>query len=107
LKILLDHCVPKPFKYELPEHNVSTAREQGWEALKNGELIKQAQAGGFQLLITVDQNLRYQLNLQNSAIAVCVLVASGITVEELRPLVSKLKATLPIIEAGRVYEIST
>jgi len=36
----------------------------GWEALKNGKLLEAAQAAGLVVLLTVDQNLRYQQNLQ-------------------------------------------
>ena len=85
MKILLDHCVPKPFKNELPNHEVNTAKELGWESFTNGRLLAEAQAKGFAVLVTVDQNLRYQQNLIGSKIIVCVLVADGITVEDLRP----------------------
>ena len=77
----------------------------GWEGLKNGELLKQAQANGFDVVITVDQNIRFQQNLKGSALAVCVLVAQGITVEELRPLVPNLERLLPKLEPGGVYEV--
>lgn len=106
MRILLDHCVPKPFKYELPGHDVSTAREMGWEALKNGALLDKAQSGGFEVFITVDQNIRYQQNLKNRGIAVCVLVGGGITIEKLSPLVPNLETLLPTIQPGVVYEVT-
>lgn len=105
MKILLDHCVPRPFKSELNADEVHTAREKGWEALKNGELLRQAVTNGFQALITVDQNLRYQLNLQQSPIAVCVLIAPGATIADLRPLAPKLREVLAHLEPGKLYEI--
>ena len=91
MKILFDHCVPKPLRRELPKHEISTAKEMGWEALKNGKLLERAQASGFEVVITTDQNIRYQQNLIGRSIAVCVLIADGITVENLRPLVPGLK----------------
>ena len=106
MKILLDHCVPKPLRHELPKYEVSTAREMGWEALKNGELMERAQANGFEVLITVDQNIRYQQNLSGRSIAVCVLITQGITVEDLRPLIPDLEETLRIVQPGRLYEIT-
>jgi len=36
----------------------------GWEALKNGALLDQAQSNGFDVMITVDQNVRFQQNLR-------------------------------------------
>ena len=105
MKILLDHCVPKPFKYELSKHEISTAREMGWETLKNGELLEQAQSRGFEIVITVDQNMRYQQNLMGRSIAVCVLIALGITTEDLRPLVPALEELLSKIQPGMLYEV--
>jgi hypothetical protein len=106
VKVLLDHCVPKPFKNELPKHEVSTAREMGWEALKNGALLDQAQSNGFDVVITVDQNVRYQQNLTGRSIPVCVLTAGGITIEKLRPLVPALEVLLPTVQPGRLYQVT-
>lgn len=77
----------------------------GWEGLKNGLLLAHAQEAGFEVLLTVDQNLRYQQNLSGKTIAVVVLVATGITVEDLLPLVQALEMTLHQIEPGCVYEV--
>ena len=105
MKILLDHCVPKPLKQELLQHQVSTVREMGWEALKNGALLNEAQAKGFEVFVTVDQNIQYQQNLRNRSIAVCVLIADGITIEKLRPLVPELETVLLTVQPGMVYEV--
>ena len=78
----------------------------GWEALKNGKLLEQAQADGFEVLITVDQNIRYQQNLIGRSIAVCVLIAGGITIEDLRPLIPALEETLRMAQPGRLYEVT-
>ena len=77
----------------------------GWEALKNGELLEQAQSRGFEIVITVDQNTRYQQNLMGRSIAVCVLIALGITTEDLRPLVPALEELLSKVQPGRLYEV--
>lgn len=39
MRILLDHCVARPFKLEFPTHDVRTAREMGWEAAHVGGKI--------------------------------------------------------------------
>lgn len=72
----------------------------GWEGLTNGQLLKQAEANGFEALVTVDQNLRFQQNLAGRSIAVCVLVADGIAVEDLRPLIPVLEQSLSNRPAG-------
>ena len=78
----------------------------GWEALKNSALLDQAQSNGFDVIITVDQNVRYQQNLRGRSIAVCVLMAGGITIEKLRPLVPALEELLPAIQPGKLYQVN-
>jgi hypothetical protein len=51
---------------------VSTAFEMGWAELSNGELLNVAEAS-FDVLITTDQNLRYQQNLTGRRVAILVL----------------------------------
>ena len=106
MRILLDHCVPKPLRREFPAHEVKTTREMGWEALKNGRLLEEAIAAGFAVLLTVDQNIRYQQNLAGRPIAVVVMIAGGITAEDLRPLVPAVEKTLAGVVPGQLYEVT-
>ncbi len=59
MKILLDECLPRKLKYELPTHEVWTVSERGWAGTKNGALLALATANAFELFITVDQGLFY------------------------------------------------
>ncbi|MBJ7391888.1 MAG: hypothetical protein JHC85_09990 [Chthoniobacterales bacterium] len=68
MKILFDQGTPVPLRHYLPEHEVATAAEMGWSQLNNGELLATATANGFEVLVTTDQNLRYQQNLEDRAI---------------------------------------
>jgi hypothetical protein len=107
VKILFDHCVPRPLRRELPGHEIKTAREMRWEGLKNGKLLDEAQTAGFDVFLTVDQTIRYQQNLQGRAIAVVVMMAHGITVEDLRPLLPAVEETLALVQPGQFYEVRT
>lgn len=62
MNVLFDGCVPRPLRGFLVSHIVKTAPELGWGALKNGDLLRVAEEQ-FDLLLTADQNLRYQQNL--------------------------------------------
>lgn len=73
MKVLFDQGTPSPLRLFLTEHNVSTAYECGWAALENGALLAAAEADGFEVFVTTDQNLRYQQNLSQRRIAVVVL----------------------------------
>ena len=50
-----------------------TCFEQGWATLRNGELLAAAEAAGFEVFVTADQNLRYQQNLSARRIAIIEL----------------------------------
>ena len=54
-------------------HAVKTARQQGWDTLLNGELLRVAEEAGFDVLLTTDKNLAHQQNLKGRRIAIVVL----------------------------------
>jgi len=72
VRILFDQGTPVPLRRALIGHEVITAYEMGWSALKNGELLKAAEAQ-FEILITTDRNLSYQQNLTGRQLAILVL----------------------------------
>ncbi len=73
MRVLFDQGTPLPIREYLSAHQVVTAFEQGWSTLRNGELLLAAEAGGFEVLLTTDTNIKYQQNLTNRAIAIVVL----------------------------------
>ena len=77
MKILFDQGTPVPLRRHLPEHTIDTAYELGWSALTNGDLISAAEQEGYDLLITTDQNLRYQQNLVGRHLAILVLLSTS------------------------------
>jgi predicted nuclease of predicted toxin-antitoxin system len=77
VRILFDQGTPVPLRKHLSEHEVVTAFEKAWSDLKNGELLQQAEDEGFEVLVTTDQNLRYQQNLQERKIAIVVLLSTS------------------------------
>ena len=72
MRILFDQGVPVPLRRHLPGHEVATAYERGWSNLSNGDLIQVAEVE-FELMVTTDQNLRYQQNLSGRRIGILVL----------------------------------
>lgn len=59
-------------RYLIDHHAVTEARARGWDGLDNGELLREAEAAGFEVLVTTDKNLRYQQNLTHRKIAIAV-----------------------------------
>jgi len=50
--ILLDNGTPRGIAHWLENHIVKESREQGWDALGNGELLNAAEVAGFEVLVT-------------------------------------------------------
>jgi len=59
----------------LAGYEVVSAAEAG-AGLGNGKLIAAAEEAGFEVLITADQNIRYQQNLSRRRIALVVLTTN-------------------------------
>ena len=77
MKIIFDQGTPVPLRKLLPDHSIITAYELGWQRFENGDLIAAAETEGFDLLITTDQNLKYQQNLTGRNISIIVLSSTS------------------------------
>ena len=102
--LLLDECLPKQLKREFVGHVSVTVPEAGLASLKNGALLASA-TQNFDVLITVDTNLRFQQNLSGLALRIVVLRAISNDMSDLKPLVPKVLAVIPTLAPGAVVEI--
>jgi len=105
MKILLDHCAPKRLKRVFPGHEVKTVREMGWNDLSNGKLLAEA-ANGFDVMLTVDQNIKHQQNLSKLPLAVIVLIAEDNRFDTLAQLADKVEAALLNLTPRSLIEVS-
>ncbi|MFK0732314.1 MAG: DUF5615 family PIN-like protein [Gloeotrichia echinulata GP01] len=105
MRILLDECAPRPLKRELAEYDIRTVVEMGWSGKKNGELLRLMNQEGFTILLTTDQNLRYQQNLEQAGVAIVVLVAQSNRLADLLPLLPDARNVLNTIVPGAVIEV--
>ena len=103
--LLLDECVPRPLKRDLVGHDVRHVVDMGWSSKRNGELLRLMIAEHFEVLLTVDQNLEFQQNLQASGIGVVVVRAKTNRVKELRPLVPQILEALDRVTAGEFIRV--
>jgi hypothetical protein len=104
VRVLLDECVPRKVRHELPEHELRTVVEAGWSGEKNGQLLRLA-AEQFDVFLTVDANVQYQQNLAGLSIAVVVLLAVSNDINLLRPLMPQVRELLPNVQPGMLYRI--
>jgi predicted nuclease of predicted toxin-antitoxin system len=104
VRVLLDECVDWRLAREIPGHNVKTARQMRWTAIKNGELLALA-TEHFDVFVTVDRNLAFQQNVAGLSIAVIVLRARTNRLADLKLLVPNLLHAIESARSGTVEVI--
>ncbi len=77
--------------------------DAGWDRLKNGELLKAAEAAGFEVLVTGDRSIRYQQNLAGRKIAIVVLPSGRWPLVERQ--VEEIVAAVDVATTGSYKEI--
>ena len=102
MKILLDECVPWPIHRLLAGHECKTAQECGWGGIKNGDLLRQAEAQ-FDVFIPSDQNIRYQQNLAGRVISILELFTNDL--RRLRAAAEVIQSALAALEPGRFQRL--
>jgi hypothetical protein len=103
VKILFDEGVPRQLRGLLGRNDVSLVEEKGWKGIRNGLLLQLAEENGFDVLVTADQQLKYQQNLKNRKIAIVVLPYNR---RKWMPLlVPDVTAALDKIKSGDYIEV--
>lgn len=106
VRVLLDEGVPAKLRAAFSAaFEVETVRYRGWTGLKNGDLLRAAEAS-FDVLVTVDKRLRHQQNVGARSIAVVVLDAPGTKGSDLLPLLPTAEAALLRSGPGTVTVIT-
>jgi hypothetical protein len=97
MRILFDQGTPTALAGFLSEHIVRTARQEGWDALANGDLLQAAEHSGFDVLLTTDNSIGYQQNLKDRRIAIVVLSRNKwrIVQRVIRKVVSAVNSATP------------
>ena len=103
MKILFDQGTPVPLRRSLADHVVETVYERGWSTIQNGALLTIAEAEGFAIFITTDQNLKYQQQLRDRQLAIIVL--STTSWPRIRQQVARIQAVVAVIARGDYQEI--
>jgi hypothetical protein len=106
VRVLLDECVDWRLSRTLTGHEVRSARQMGWSAIKNGELLELA-SERFDAFVTVDRNLAFQQNVRSLSIAVIVLHAKTNRLADLLPLVPNLLTAIGSAKPGVVTTVDS
>jgi hypothetical protein len=103
VKVLFDANTPAPLCRFLRGHDVVRADELGWEGLENGDLLGAAERAGFDLLLTCDQNIRYQQNLAGRKLA--LLVLSSNHWPTLRRVAARIASAVDFVQSGQIVRV--
>lgn len=77
----------------------------GWSDLLNGELLDQAVAAKFDVLLTADANIQHQQDLTNRPIAIVVVRGRDNRLQTHLPMMKEVLKALLEIEPGQFVEI--
>lgn len=106
MKILFDTCMPATLRRHFTGYEVILAAERGWEEYQNGDLLQVAQHE-FDVIISVDTNIKYQQRLEAYEIGLIVLRSFRNTEPRLRELIPELLILLATIRPGEVVYLFT
>jgi hypothetical protein len=104
IRILLDNNVSIRLIPLLRPHEAVHASRVGWAALGNGDLIRAAEEHGYPVLVTSDQNIRYQQDLTRRRFSIIEL--STTRWPTIRDNVARLLAAIETITPGNYTTVS-
>jgi hypothetical protein len=73
------------------------------EGLKNGALLDAAEQAGFDLLLTCDQNVRYQRNFSSRKLALVILSSNHWPT--LRRIAARIATAVDFVQTGHIVRV--
>jgi predicted nuclease of predicted toxin-antitoxin system len=105
MRLLLDECIDEGLRQHFTGHECQTCRYAGLTGLANGALLAAADRAGFEVLITVDQNMPDQQSLRGRSISLLVVRARTTNLDDLLVLLPDVLKALEISRPGEVVRI--
>ena len=104
MRLLLDECVDQELRHSFEGHDCRSAGYAGLAGLKNGALLSAAEAAGFEVMITTDQETPYQQNLRLLRIAIVILRG---TTNRLADLILLVPDALVVLKSNIPGQVTT
>jgi predicted nuclease of predicted toxin-antitoxin system len=105
MKILLDECLPLDFRHCFPDHDAHSAEWAGLKGKKNGELLRDAELGGYEILLTADKGISQQQNLAGRKLSIIAIRSRTNQLGDLLPLVDAILDSLETMTTGQIVTI--
>ena len=96
MRLLIDECVPRKVKFLFADggHECETVRDAGFGGKENGELLALAEEH-FDVLVTIDKNIRYQQNMTGRNMAILIIRAASNDLDDILPHIPHALAGCP------------
>jgi hypothetical protein len=94
----LNSCLPTAVMNVRPFETLDSA------ARRNGELLALAEEH-FDVLVTIDKNIRYQQNLMGRNIAILIIRPASNDLDDIRPHVPHALVALQSLKPGQIVEV--
>ena len=105
MKILLDECITKKLKGYLPNHEVYTVNEKGWNGLYNGKLMAKCVEDKIDIFLTIDKNILFQQSIIKYDLAIVVFDALNSKVSTLIRFLPSFENKINTFEKRNLYVI--
>jgi hypothetical protein len=102
IRVLFDENVPRLLRRELAGFTIRTVQEEGWGAIRNGELLRRAE-GRFDVLLTAVCSI--SRTSRPSASGVVVVVTPRLQLALFRTVLVEIRAASSTVSAGHVIHI--
>ena len=71
--------------------------------MRNGDLLRRAEADEYELLITTDQSMRFQQNMSERKISILILLSNSWP--RIRTQITRIREAVSEISAGEIREV--
>jgi hypothetical protein len=106
MKVLIDECMPgRDVSRMLVGHECQTVGKTGFSGKKNGALLGLAEKAGFDVILTVDDNLSYQQNLTGRRVALHVIRSKSNRIEDIALHIPGVLPAFRSIKPGQVVRV--
>lgn len=105
MKILLDENMPHKLRQYLPGHAVFTVAYMKWGGIRNGQLLRNAAADGFDALLTVDAGIEYEQNLAALPCSVIIVQSESNAFEHIEPHIPAILEILKALKPRSIIKV--
>jgi len=102
MRLLFDENAPFSLARELVGHDCSHVIRLGWRGTKNGALLARAEEAGFEVLITLDEDMKFEQNMTGRKIAILVVKPLGQGKMAMKSMAGRVLSALVTLKPGDI-----